>query len=196
MQSVLKVKGKWTVQAVQQDSRIEHRFNSPKLIVASGLRSIPNMPSFPGREDFHGEIIHQNDFGTSNILASPDVQNIVILGAGKSSADMAYEAVKAGKTVSWVLKATNTTGPGYFVSPKGKGPYKNAFEIGTTRLAGTFSPSFMGGVNLWARLLHSSKYGVKMMNGFWDTVDQEARKEANFERENQQGFEKLAPHSS
>jgi hypothetical protein len=108
---------------------------------------------------------------------------------------MVYEAVNAGKTVSWVLKETNTTGPGFFLSPKGIGPYKNAFEIGMTRLAATFTPSFMNGNNWWTKLLHSSKWGSRLMAGFWDSVDADARKEANFERESLQNFDKLFPHS-
>jgi dimethylaniline monooxygenase (N-oxide forming) len=66
-----------------------------------------------------------------------------------------------------------------------------------TRIAATFTPSFMNGKSWWTHLLHSTSYGVKAMNAFWGTVDAEARKEADFEgRENLQGFEKLAPHSS
>ncbi|EHK99190.1 hypothetical protein M7I_5023 [Glarea lozoyensis 74030] len=82
-------------------------------------------------------------------------------------------------------------------SPKGKGPYKNAFALGTTRAAATFTPSVLTPYTWWTKLLHSTKYGVRMMQAFWGTVDEEARKEANFEgRENLQGFEKLAPHGS
>lgn len=109
---------------------IQQAFNTPRLIIASGLTSIPNIPHLENREKFGGRILHHEDFGSSDVLASPDVKRIAILGAGKSSADMAYEAVKAGKSVSWIIKATKTTGPGFFLSPAGKGPYKNAFEIG------------------------------------------------------------------
>ncbi|TVY93237.1 FAD-dependent monooxygenase [Lachnellula willkommii] len=195
VQSVLKSGNEWTVSAKERTSEVQHAFKTPKLIVASGLTSIPNMPSLPGRENFQGQVLHHNDFGSSNVLISPDIQTITILGAGKSSADMAYEAVKAGKKVNWILKATDTTGPGFFLSPKGVGPYKNAFEIGMTRVAATFTPSFMNGINWWTKLLHSTRYGVKLMSSFWGTVDADARKDANFGRENEHGFEKLSPHS-
>lgn len=195
VKSILKSEGKWTVVGIDRPSGIQHMFKTPKLIIASGLTSIPNMPSLPGKESFNGQILHQEDFGSSNVLTSTEVQNITILGAGKSSADMAYEAAKAGKTVSWILKATNTTGPGFFLSPMGKGPYRNAFEIGMPRVAATFTPSFMNGVNWWTKLLHSTKYGVRMMSAFWGTIDEDARKDANFGRESLQGFDKLEPHS-
>lgn len=195
VQSVQKIDSGWTVVSKERETAVQHTIETAKLIVASGLTSIPNMPSLPGRETFLGQILHQDGFGSSNVLASPDIKNITVLGAGKSSGDMVYEAVKAGKTVSWVLNATDTTGPGFFLSPKGGGPYKNAFEIGMTRLAGTFTPSFMNETNWWTRLLHSSKYGPKLMAGFWDSVNTKARTEANYQRESLQNFDKLSPHS-
>jgi hypothetical protein len=37
---------------------------------------------------------------------------------------MVYSAVKAGRKVDWVLKATETSSPGFFFSPEGIGPFK------------------------------------------------------------------------
>lgn len=195
VQSVQKIDGTWTVISKERETLRQHTFQTAKLIVASGLTSIPNMPVLPGRDDFLGQILHQDGFGSSNCLTSPEVKDITILGGGKSSADMVYESVKAGKNVSWILKATDTAGPGFFLSPKGAGPYKNAFEIGMTRLAASFTPSFMNGVNWWTSLLHSSSYGPKLMAGFWKSVDTKARTEADFQRESLKDFDKLSPHS-
>jgi dimethylaniline monooxygenase (N-oxide forming) len=65
-----------------------------------------------------------------------------------------------------------------------------------TRLASTFTPSFMNGDSWWTRLLHSTKYGAKMVGAFWSAVDAETRKEADFEgRDSLQGFDKLSPQS-
>ncbi|KAM0140659.1 hypothetical protein ACHAO1_002345 [Botrytis cinerea] len=196
VRSLLKKDGKWMIETVDMISGSSDTWKTTKLIVASGLHSIPNMPSLPGKELFGGPILHQNDFGSSNILTSPDIQRITVLGAGKSSADMVYSAVKAGKTVSWIIKASDTNGPGFLLSPKGKGPYKNAFEVGLTRIVATFVPSFLNGNSWWTWFLHSTKYGVKMMNAFWGAVDNETRKDADFKgRKNLQGFEKLNPQS-
>lgn len=197
VQSIIKADGVWSVSTRQQVTGTTYTFQSSRVIIASGLTSIPNMPLLPGKDDFQGQILHHEDFGSSKILSSSDVQNITVLGGGKSSADMVYSAVKAGKTVSWVLKETETTGPGVFLSPKGIGPYKNAFEIGMTRVAATFAPSFMSGYPVWRWLLHSTKLGVKLMNVFWGTVDDDALKEGKFDdRKSLGGFEKLKPHCS
>lgn len=103
-------------------------FHASKVIVASGLTSTPNMPILLGENHFDAPIIHQETFGQSSIMSSPNLQRVTVVGAGKSSADMVYACVKAGKTVSWIISASGT-GPAFFLSPKGKGPYKNAFEI-------------------------------------------------------------------
>ncbi|TGO17631.1 hypothetical protein BTUL_0016g00990 [Botrytis tulipae] len=196
VRSLLRKDGKWMIETVDVVSGASDTWQTTKRIVASGLNSIPNMPSLPGKELLQGPILHQNDFGSSKVLTSPDIQKITVLGAGKSSADMVYSAVKAGKTVSWIIKASDTNGPGFLLSPKGKGPYKNAFEVGLTRITATFVPSFLNGNSWWTWFLHSTKYGVKMMNAFWGAVDNETRKDANFNgRKNLQGFEKLNPQS-
>jgi dimethylaniline monooxygenase (N-oxide forming) len=195
VQSVQKIDGGWTVVSKERETPLQHTFKTAKLIVASGLTSIPNMPSLPGRDSFLGQVLHQDGFGSSNVLASPEVKNITVLGGGKSSADMVYESVKAGKTVSWVLKDADTAGPGFFLSPKGVGPYKNAFEIGMTRLAATFTPSIVNGINWWTRFLHCSKYSPRLIAGFWDSVDTKARTEADYQRKSLQNFDKLSPHS-
>lgn len=195
VQSLLKLDSGWAVVTKPGEDPKQHTFKTTKLIVASGLTSIPNMPSLPGIDNFLGQVLHQDGFGSSDVLTSPDLNKITVLGAGKSSGDMVYEAAKAGKTVSWVLKATDTAGPGFFLSPKGVGPYKNAFEIGMTRLAANFTPSFMNGLNWWTKLLHSSSYGASLMTGFWNSVDAKARTEASFQRESLQNFDKLSPHS-
>lgn len=197
VKGVAKTDKGWTVTSRNLATGAENTLHSTKLIIASGLTSIPHMPTLAGDNIFDGPIIHQETFGSSDILTSPTIKNITVLGGGKSSADMVYAAVKHGKVVTWVLQETETTGPGFLLSPKGKGPYRNAFEIGMTRVAGTFTPSFMNGQSLWTWMLHSTKYGVKMVNAFWEGVNEEARKEAGFDnRKNLEGFEKLSPHTT
>jgi len=81
------------------DTSTLHVLYALKLIVASGLTSEPYMPTLPGKEKFDGPIIYQEAFGSSSILNSSDIKSICVLGGGKSSADMIYAAVTAGKKV-------------------------------------------------------------------------------------------------
>ncbi|KAL2036379.1 hypothetical protein N7G274_010900 [Stereocaulon virgatum] len=169
-------------------------FHASKVIVASGLTSNPNMPNLPRENYFDAPIIHQETFGQSSVLSSPNLQKITVVGAGKSSADMVYACVKAGKIVSWIIRASGT-GPAFFLSPKGKGPYKNAFEIGSTRIAGTLSPSVLTPDNRWTRFIHRTNLGQKIVNAVWGGADKETREGADFDRRKGalKGFENLKP---
>ncbi|KAL8906326.1 MAG: hypothetical protein Q9207_002101 [Kuettlingeria erythrocarpa] len=171
-------------------------YRSPKVIVASGLFSAPNIPKISGDDTFEAPIIHQERFGQSSVLVSPQLQKVAVVGGGKSAADMVYACVKAGKSVSWIIRASGT-GPGFLMPPMGKGPYKNAFEIGSTRVAGTLSPSLISPDTWWTRFLFGSRIGQKIVNAVWVGADKEIRDGANFHgRANAlPGFADLEPQS-
>ena len=169
-------------------------FRASKVIVASGLTSTPNIPELPGIEHFEAPVVHQESYGQSSVLSSVNVQNVTVVGGGKSAADMVYASVKAGKSVSWIVRASGT-GPAFFVSPKGKGPYKNAFQIGSTRIVSTLSPSILNPDTWWTRFLHKTNTGQKIVNSVWGGADKETRENADFyKRPNAlTGFENLNP---
>ena len=115
-------------------------FHAPKVMIASGLTSTPNMPVLPNRENFQGPILHQKDFGQSSVFSSND-RYVTVVGGAKSAADMVYASVKAGKSVSWIIRKSGS-GPAAFVSSEGRGHYKNSAELGFTRIMSTFNPSY------------------------------------------------------
>lgn len=170
-------------------------FCASKIIVASGLTSTPSMPELPGLDHFEAPVIHQQSYGQSSILSSAELQNVTVIGGGKSAADMVYASVKAGKSVSWIIRASGT-GPAFFVSVKGKGPYKNAFQIGSTRIVSTLSPSIFNPDTWWTRFLNRTNFGQKMVHAIWGGADKETRANADFDgRQNAlKGFENLKPH--
>ena len=171
-------------------------FRASKAIIASGVTSTPNLPRFPGIENFEAPIIHQESFGQSSVLSSTQFENVTVIGGGKSAADMVYAGVKAGKTVSWIIRASGA-GPGFFLSPKGKGPYKNAFEIGSARVASTISPSILNPDTWWTRFLHGTSSGQKLVSAIWGGVDNESREDADFDgrKDALEGFKNLEPHT-
>lgn len=170
---------------------------SSKVIIASGMASTPNMPVLPGESTFEAPIIHQEAFGQSSVLSSADMHNVTVLGAGKSSADMVYACVKAGKSVTWIIKKTGGTGPGFLLSPVVKGPYPDAFAIGSTRIAATTSPSTLLPETWWTNFLHRTTYGRKLVKAIWAGADKASRTAGNFYgRQNAlHGFENLSPHT-
>lgn len=192
VQNVKKVDRQWVISGKENGSEARTYYAS-KVVVASGLTSVPNLPKLPNDEQFEAPIIHQGDFGQSSVLSSPDIKDITVLGGSKSSADMVYASVKAGKSVSWIIRVPGT-GPGFFLSAKGIGPYRNAIAIGSTRIASTLSPNFFND-NWWTRFLHTTKWGVKLATGFWKSITEDINKVADFERPGTKGFEKLKPQT-
>jgi len=192
VQNIKKIDGQWVISGTNSTDEAK-TYHASKLIVASGLTSVPNLPDLPNKEWFDAPIIHQGDFGQSAVLSAPDIKHITVLGGSKSSADMVYGAVKAGKSVSWIIRVPGT-GPGFFLPAKGIGPYKNAIAVGFTRIAATLSPNFFVD-NWWTRFLHTTSWGVKLVMGFWEGVVNDINKVADFERPGTKGFEKLRPQT-
>lgn len=192
VQSIKKVDGRWEV--VCDDTKgLQKTFSADKLMVASGLTSIPRMPDLSGAENFGGPVIHSEAFGINEdeILKSDSLKHITILGGGKSSADMVYAAAKAGKEVSWVIRTTGAGAP-FFSPGKGKGPYNSAFEAASTRMVASISPSIFNDKNWWTNFLQRTSTGNWLLKKFIAKVDGDIRSEANYRgRESEKGFEKL-----
>jgi cation diffusion facilitator CzcD-associated flavoprotein CzcO len=72
------------------------------VVVATGLYSnIPNMPEFPGREEFQGEVLHISKLKTRDPLRD---KRVAVLGYGKSATDAALEAAAVAKEVHLIFR--------------------------------------------------------------------------------------------
>lgn len=169
-------------------------FTAPKLMVATGLSSMPKMPDFPNRKAFNGLILHHKDFGQSSFLASSHVQHVCVIGGAKSAADVVYASAKAGKTVSWIVRK-NGSGPSALAPAKGSGPYRNANETLYTRMTSLMNPSLFVPEMWVTRFLHQSRIGRKLVAFLWAKIDAKNRRLADYGRPDGRvnGFEKLAP---
>ncbi|KAL8648100.1 MAG: hypothetical protein Q9226_006142 [Calogaya cf. arnoldii] len=139
--------------------------------IIRGLRCYPkpNVPKLVGESNFGAPILHHYDFGQSSVLCSAKAQNVTVLGGSKSAADMILASVKAGKNVSWIIRRSGA-GLGWFVSYKGKGPYKNVVEIGSTRFFSTFSPSVLGPENWLTQSLHGTRWGAMLIGAVCQAI--------------------------
>jgi dimethylaniline monooxygenase (N-oxide forming) len=188
VQTISKFDGLWYVQVVTKDG--QKTLRAPKLVMASGLYTMPNIPDLPGVKKFEGKIIHQKDFGRSHVLDSPDVEHILVMGGAKSAGDIAYASAKAGKIVSWVLRES---GAGTFSDPKGIGWYRNAPEIASTRLISLLTPSMFTPQTLISRFCHGTALGRSLMRTIFTSTDRATLALGNFRSRKgaRQGFEKL-----
>lgn len=144
-----------------------------------------------GKENFEGPIIHTEKLGNSRIAANSDITKLVVLGAGKSAADVVYDGIKHGKEVHWIIRQTGT-GPGFFASGRGKGPFKNSFEAAHTRVVASLGPSIFNSENIWTGFLHHTLIGRWLVNRLLTKQDQAIRNEANYQgRDKTKGFNQL-----
>ena len=63
------------------------------VIVATGHFSVPNVPSFPGIDQFPGRIIHSHDFRNASQFKD---QTLLVVGSSYSAEDIALQTLKYG----------------------------------------------------------------------------------------------------
>ena len=69
----------------------EERFTH--VIVANGIFSTPDVPYFPGIEQFKGQILHSHDFRQSQVFKG---DRILVIGGSYSAQDLALQTIKYG----------------------------------------------------------------------------------------------------
>lgn len=176
-------------------------FHCTKLAVASGITSIPNMPSFPRSPQWKAPILHHRDLGAheEKILdPESEYKNISVLGGGKSAADMVYGALKMGKNVNWIIR-TSGDGPGIFMDPAApNGRYRHAAEAGATQKAAGLSPSSFHKLSAEAVSLHQSESERASLEEKLYAADRRFKAWANYRgrEEALPGFRDLEPKAS
>ena len=194
----------WTVKGRLNDQPVSYQ--ARKVIVATGLSSLPNMPELPGLESLKGLTLHQKDFGRSRILTpeEPNMEkhtNITVLGGSKSAADIAYAAatdVNKQRKVNWIIRKSGT-GPLATTKANGFGKYRNLPETGSTRaIAGLSSANPYLPENWWDWFLHKTWLGEWISEKIWRRTEIEAAIHADFYgREGAlPGFEGLHSHAN
>ncbi|WP_377192986.1 flavin-containing monooxygenase [Ruegeria meonggei] len=74
-------------------------YSSPHLIVATGREKVPEMPVWPGMENFGRQIIHAADFADPSEY---DGKNILVIGAGNSGTDVLNHLSRSNPAQVWV----------------------------------------------------------------------------------------------
>jgi len=72
------------------------------VVVATGLYSeTPNMPEYPGQDEFRGQVLHISQVKTREPLEG---RRVAVIGYGKSATDVAGEAAAVAKDVHLVFR--------------------------------------------------------------------------------------------
>lgn len=93
---------KWQVSytAGRQDNRL-CRITANFVILCTGSRCKPYIPSFPGADSFLGQQLHSQSFSDINLARH---KHVVIVGSGKSAIDCAVKCVPVARSVTLVFR--------------------------------------------------------------------------------------------
>ncbi|MBX2871856.1 MAG: NAD(P)/FAD-dependent oxidoreductase [Saprospiraceae bacterium] len=80
--------GSWLV-----DSQSGKSFLAEKVIIATGVNRIPNIPSWPGQETFKGQITHSVNYKNP---ASYEGKRVLVVGMGNTGAEVALDLSEKG----------------------------------------------------------------------------------------------------
>ncbi|KAI1425014.1 hypothetical protein F5Y12DRAFT_398156 [Xylaria sp. FL1777] len=158
-------KGGWRLSLRGTDEVIE----AEKLLVATGVTSIPNLPDL----DLSAStlpIIHSLDLGTHyQEIEDEAIKEVVVVGAAKSAYDAVYLLLKMGKKVTWVIRREGG-------GPLSILPYKvlnmiNCIAFASTRLMSHLSPSILNTKGSLYKMVHKTRPGQWCVGRFWDFLD-------------------------
>lgn len=190
--------GEWILQVSDTNNRSSQSTSvrTKKLVVATGLTSKPNIPNFPGRDEYQGNVFHSIHLRdrAKDIEAAKEV---VVLGANKSAWDTCYSAAVSGAHVNMVIRPSGG-GPSW-VWPVTFSPFKLSIQrIATTRLWTLFEPSIWGRESAgfsWMRyLLHRTRIGRMVVSLFWKVLDMVVHRANGYD--NHPELQKLKPWST
>jgi putative flavoprotein involved in K+ transport len=85
--SIDRADDRWVVRSPQGD--VDARY----VVVATGHNHTPVMPSWPGADEFPGELLHASDYRNATGYAG---KSVLVVGSGNTGAEIAVDAVESG----------------------------------------------------------------------------------------------------
>lgn len=153
------------------DAAQQRTLTTKKLILATGLTSTPNFPTYAGHETFGRPLFHAKDF-CRRAHEFKDAKTAVVVGGAKSAYDVAYALVQDGATVDLVIRP-NGHGP-VWIAPAYVTPLKRRLDtLLNVRFLTWFSPCPWGAEDGYAGIrnfLHGTSVGRFLVNSFWKVL--------------------------
>ncbi|GAB3709092.1 flavin-containing monooxygenase [Mariniluteicoccus flavus] len=69
------------------------------VVIATGYNNTPKMPTWPGLDEFGGEVVHASAYRTGAAYAGRDV---LVIGIGNTGAEIAVDLVEQGAGKVWI----------------------------------------------------------------------------------------------
>lgn len=171
-------------------------YRAQKVIDATGLTSIPNMPSIAGSESFEGIQLHSKGFGrhlqsTLNAQAST-----IVVGGGKSAGDVAYACAKSGiQEVHWIIRKNGNGPAAYLPADPPIKKYTNSNSAFHTSFMATLIANIYTPESWWTWFLYRTILGQALSKIIWMGLQYDVLSRVRYNRpdEEQNGFANLKP---
>ncbi|KAF7909499.1 uncharacterized protein EAF01_003217 [Botrytis porri] len=154
----------------------EYKISTSKLIVATGLTSLPFIPPLPGIESFTPPVFHTKEF-PNHLDTFETAKSVCVFGGAKSAFDMAYAYASKGIHVDWIIRESGH-GPGW-MSESYATPLKIWIEkMVNTRILTWFSPCIYGDYDGYGTVrswLHGTAAGRWFVNKYWANSENEIK---------------------
>lgn len=168
-----------------------------RVILATGLTSSPNIPTYPGQETFNKPFFHAKDF-KSRADTLKESKSVTVIGGAKSAFDVSFAYVQAGVTVDLIIRPEGN-GP-VWLSPPFVTPFKRKMEeLLHTRCLTWFSPTPWGdedGFSLPRKFLHGTKLGQLLVHNFWHVLSSDVIEMNGYDDHNHPDLAALKPWTS
>ncbi|KAK7525847.1 uncharacterized protein IWZ02DRAFT_373666 [Phyllosticta citriasiana] len=165
-----------------KETRLIH---AAKMTVCIGVTSEPKLPTFPGQENYTGDLFHSREFGPKRHLLNPEkTKSVAVFAGNKSAYDVVWAFANAGIKVQWILRQS---GHGAcWMGPTRLTPLKVLAEsLIMTRMITWMFPCIWGDADGWhapRRFLQQTERGRRFVNWFMQHVMQHAlEKNARYE---------------
>ncbi|KIW15883.1 hypothetical protein PV08_05933 [Exophiala spinifera] len=165
----------WLLHITDTSSSVSEILQTKKLIVATGLTSQPNMPSYPGEENFKAPFFHAKEFCARADLVNT-CKRATVVGAGKSAFDVAYAFATDGNAQVDLIIRPAGQGPVWICPPYVTPLKRKMEELLSTRACTFMSPSpWQGedGFSVAHSFLHKTAIGRWIVNNFWNQISSE-----------------------
>ena len=126
--------GAWRVKTSAGD------LEAPRVVVATGYNGRPLLPDWPGRDSFHGTLMHSSAYRNPEPFEGRDV---LVVGAGNSAAEIAVDLAEGGAAAVWLSVRT----PPHIVRRDALGVPSQALGI----LMAKLPPRWVNSLALWLR---------------------------------------------
>lgn len=174
----------------------QQRIQAKKIIVATGLTSTPNLPSYPGEDSFTPPFFHAKDF-CQRADTVETCKRAVVVGAGKSAFDVAYAFAADGHATVDLVIRPNGQGPVWICPPYVTPLKRKMEELLSTRFLTWMSPCPWQNEDGYVKahnFLHGSAIGRSIVEKFWNTISNEVIDTHGYKKDAELG--KLQPWNS